>query len=599
MLAPNSRLMLLECLRPPTGFTLDAAVGTTYTLALDALLIPPAAWAVHNIGDRLDRADPILLANSLRLFAERTVVFHQAGAASTFSDGGGELLSAFLDEMVFPVRVGSGETFHPKVWVLRFTGKDGDKGLRVLVGSRNLSLDATWDVLVTLDSGPKVDGAATGVQLANMLRSLPSRSTVTLPPARRNLVESLAADLAGAYFTPPDRCTSAELLWWSPRSPLKQMFPSVCRRRLVISPFLGSGGLNRLPTASEPGGSYLVSRQSSIDSALAAGFDAYTLKTDMAGVEDGDEARLGNDLHAKVFAFDTDESSTLIIGSANATAAAFTMNDEVVVRLIGSTSNLGVNALLGEQSEEGGHGAELELIDVLESWSADEEEGAEDDDSRFFETAIHSVASLQLSGTCSESAQGRYALALRLSAPVNLPTGLSVEFALLGQAIPLPSALQRGELVALDLELEALTRFVIARFSDRSGVVEAVSVVLIADVEMPAGRARRALRQLLTNREKFGRFLRYLLESGQDPTIPGEGDESLGLVKAQPRRSRAVIAVEGPILEQLLRLLASRPSDLRQLDAVIKDFGDDEELFLDGFVNLWKAIAPLIPGEES
>ena len=82
MLAPNSRLMLLECLRPPTGFTLDAAVGTTYTLALDALLIPPAAWAVHNIGDRLDRADPILLANSLRLFAERTVVFHLRNACS-------------------------------------------------------------------------------------------------------------------------------------------------------------------------------------------------------------------------------------------------------------------------------------------------------------------------------------------------------------------------------------------------------------------------------------------------------------------------------------------------------------------------------------
>ena len=144
-----------------------------------------------------------------------------------------------------------------------------------------------------------------------------------------------------------------------------------------------------------------------------------------------------------------------------------------------------------------------------------------------------------------------------------------------------------------------MTRFVIARFSDRSGVVEAVSVVLIADVEMPAGRARRALRQLLTNREKFGRFLRYLLESGQDPTIPGEGDESLGLAKAQPRRSRSVMSGEGPILEQLLRLLASRPSDLRQLDAVIKDFGDDEELFLDGFANLWNAIAPLIPGEES
>ena len=73
ILAPNSRLLLLDSLKPPPGFHVDAAIGTTYTLSLDALLIPPAAWAAHAVQDRVDSVDPILIANTLRHFAERTV----------------------------------------------------------------------------------------------------------------------------------------------------------------------------------------------------------------------------------------------------------------------------------------------------------------------------------------------------------------------------------------------------------------------------------------------------------------------------------------------------------------------------------------------
>ena len=38
MLEPTNRLMLVDALRPPEGHTLDVAVGTTFTLDLDALL---------------------------------------------------------------------------------------------------------------------------------------------------------------------------------------------------------------------------------------------------------------------------------------------------------------------------------------------------------------------------------------------------------------------------------------------------------------------------------------------------------------------------------------------------------------------------------
>jgi len=44
VLAPKDRTLLLESLRPPPGFRLDAAVSTTYSLDLMALLVAPLAF---------------------------------------------------------------------------------------------------------------------------------------------------------------------------------------------------------------------------------------------------------------------------------------------------------------------------------------------------------------------------------------------------------------------------------------------------------------------------------------------------------------------------------------------------------------------------
>lgn len=598
MLAPNSRLLLLDRLRPPTGFTVDAAIGTTYTLGLDALLIPPAAWAVHSIGDRFDRADPILLANSLRLFAERTIVFHQAGATAPFAMGS-ELLASLLDEMVFPVPVGKGETFHPKVWIIRFRNDDGETALRVLVGSRNLSFESTWDALISLDATNAGDGTASGAPLAAMLRSLETRSIFGLPDDRRAMLLSVATDLDQAQFQQPDGCTSAEFFWWRRGMPTASLLPTRCDRRLVISPFLSGPGLARLPTPEAGGRSVLVSRAASLSGELAAGFEPYVLRTDLAGIDSGEEARLGNDLHAKVFAFDADGTSILIIGSANATAAAFSMNDEVVVRLRGETSAIGVEALLGTASGSKDASDDIELLDLLEPWFDLGAVETDTDDGRFFEEAIRSVACLAVCGTCIESADDRYALTLSLSAPVGELGGIDVDFRLLSQSTSLPDEFASGHEVTIDVDLGDATRFIAARFSDPAGLVEATTVVLVADVQMPAGRSRRVLRSLLTDRERFARFLRYLLESTQDTVGEIGMSDVISDIPSPRRRSRSRVFEEGPILEQLLRLLAASPGDLRQLDAVIKEFAEDRNLLPDGFGELWEAISPLIPQEAT
>ena len=46
MLEPNSRLLYLDELRPPEGYSLDRAIATTYTLDLLSLLMAPLSMVL-------------------------------------------------------------------------------------------------------------------------------------------------------------------------------------------------------------------------------------------------------------------------------------------------------------------------------------------------------------------------------------------------------------------------------------------------------------------------------------------------------------------------------------------------------------------------
>ena len=73
MLAPKDRTLLLESLRPPPGFHLDAAVSTTYSLDLMALLVAPLAFTFFDWegGDGQPTKDPNALLEALRRHVDR------------------------------------------------------------------------------------------------------------------------------------------------------------------------------------------------------------------------------------------------------------------------------------------------------------------------------------------------------------------------------------------------------------------------------------------------------------------------------------------------------------------------------------------------
>jgi hypothetical protein len=150
MLAPDDRALLLEALRPPIGLALQRAVGTTFTLDLETALTVPLAFAGHSL---TTTPDPVAVMEAIRSTADQVDVFCQAGAVAASrwpSD-----LVALLEPVIHAVRrPRPGHLFHPKVWALAYGTGDAVERYRVLVLSRNLTADRSWDVLVHLDGTP-------------------------------------------------------------------------------------------------------------------------------------------------------------------------------------------------------------------------------------------------------------------------------------------------------------------------------------------------------------------------------------------------------------------------------------------------------------
>ena len=104
MLGTRERTLLLESLRPPAGYRLRRAVGTSFTLDLMALLTAPLAFTFFDAHDEdgAPLADPVALLEALRRHAENVTLFCQAGAIGVPSPD--QTLLAYLERSVIEVK---------------------------------------------------------------------------------------------------------------------------------------------------------------------------------------------------------------------------------------------------------------------------------------------------------------------------------------------------------------------------------------------------------------------------------------------------------------------------------------------------------------
>ena len=75
----NDRLSYSELLRPDAGYTLDFAVGMTYSLDLEALLGVPVSLGLLDEADEGNLRSPLYVLEAIRKSADRIALFCNAG----------------------------------------------------------------------------------------------------------------------------------------------------------------------------------------------------------------------------------------------------------------------------------------------------------------------------------------------------------------------------------------------------------------------------------------------------------------------------------------------------------------------------------------
>lgn len=183
MLDPYDRRSLMELLRPPEGYSLDYAIGTTFSLDLEALMTAPVAFTRFEAESDFHKADLLVIMESLRRYMEKITIFCHAGRIK-IPGNHGNYLSAFLEGSVFQALPQNGDgSFHPKVWALRFISKTAPVAYRLLCLSRNLTFDRSWDTALVLDGilSKKKNAIAVNNPLGDFIESLPGLVNENLP----------------------------------------------------------------------------------------------------------------------------------------------------------------------------------------------------------------------------------------------------------------------------------------------------------------------------------------------------------------------------------------------------------------------------------
>lgn len=586
MLAPSAREMLMDALRPEPGYTLDAAVGTTFTLDIEALVLIPLAFALFDSDG--EEQDPMTLLAAIQQYAGRMAVY--CDPAGVRARDKGQKLSALLEDVLLPTPAPRGGSFHPKLWFLRFRGADGGLLHRILVMSRNLTFDTSWDLITRLDQAD--DGQPLGRDAAGILRRL---SSLRESPIADDLARSIARvrfalpapfELGSLHATGLEASGTSQ----DPTKPWHGQF------RLVISPFLKSSRLAELAGAAG-GRRAVISRPDELDRVGGAGLQSWRERLVLRPGTDPDldpsQAGRLTGLHAKLLLAEDGDTAIWFVGSANATVAAVERNVEAFLELHGPVRRIGRVALLKDGGDK------QSLRDLLEDYPVQSDEPAEQTPQEVEQDRIDDLATeiSRLPVTLRIRAHEAERWNVQLEAPwarVSIAAKDRVECRVVTRAHWVRwTASARADLGPVSKG--EITSLVAVRIRGAYGTER--QLVLLASLDgAPTDRLDSLLISLIPDQDALSRLLALMLVAGdvagQMHVPPSSFVAGAGVI--QPSSAFAF-----PLYESMVRAVARDRAALESMGAVIDRFCASEEgraRIPDGLDELWDAFGQFLGG---
>lgn len=622
MLRPEERMLSSDALRPPAGYHLADAIGTTFSLDLLSLLQAPLAFTFFAMREDGATADPLALLESLRLQADKMLLFCQGGRIAV--PAARQRLFAYLEDCVVEVTPARG-VFHPKLWLLKFSNKNAEMRpcYRLIVASRNITPDRSWDTLLVLD-GELVDRQNAFTRnhpLGDFIQALATLPGVSLTPAQQQRIERMQYEVRRVAFAAPEGFSE---LAFHPLG-IKGYgtpFPGhlASRPLLIVAPFVEPRQLQalcakrkrcRLVTRLEAAQALSREDAACLEEAWVLHEDAVPEPGDPADISDAsrggaampespetpetsetsgmDGALQG--LHAKLYIMDDGHEARIWTGSANATAAAFHHNVELLVELRGRKKDCGIDRFLGQD----GFAPLLRPYVFAEPVQGDRDVEACEallEETRYALARAHWLARISPLPP-DDDGRERFACALLASeGPAPMPSEVRIRCR--------PATLGTGFFKSLSddmtadfspLAFEELSCFVVFSLEVTRGTTcRRAEFALKATLEgLPADRRERLLQSILKDRNQVLRLLLLML---QDQQVPMWTSEEGGTTQAGAAFFGGT-GMELPLLEVMLDALRHAPERLDRVARLVCELSAHEEgraLLPEGFEAIWPAI---------
>ena len=606
MLSPdNNRLDYGEQLRAPEGYELDAAIATSFSVDLDTLLAVPIALCFGNTLEGDLRGEKLALLEAISRLNKRLKVFYQKGNIA--QPAAFNQLFTLLEPCLHPIIPNEAfSSFHPKLWLLRYKSVEKNTKpairYRFIILSRNLTMDRSWDVAVSLEGYLKKtpNKEAIGSYWLSWIEGL-LKETSDFKPRR-----TLLRELPYIYWEIPagfDRASEV-LIGDSGHSPLS-LTPSN-HQLLVVSPFLSKTALAYLQSFAPNGERYLFSRAEELsafsDEELLA-WKCFAMNENMVdadtgdlGTDDSPEAGKPYNLHAKLIVSRKGSRVHWHIGSANATNAALgnarklPRNTEAMLKLSGVRSKIGPDILIeqwvGNEEEEKGlfvkYKPQPEAVNTKHSAT-----------NQMRMIAFQLINLDWQQNATLRTDEDKYDLRLTFD-DLDLNDGANLEVKVSQLAFGKPQPLS-NEMLWSDVAITEISAFVpvsmTIKAENEDDLVETLLIETTLRIEGGDIRQQAVLKKLVDGEDKILNYVSLLLQTQPDKTqwlafeqIKGPGSDAVDSFFSH-----------NPVYEQLLWAAAHHPHLLKRIQMLVADFKQAGITLPENFAALWSHFEKEVP----
>lgn len=595
----KNRVNYGNMLLPPEGYTLNFAIGTTYSLDLETLTAVCLSLGLTEETDSALLQNPISMLNALQKVSEKILVFCESGQIKMPSTP--SALSLLIEKMIVPVALPKAKginhfpAFHPKTWILQYVNPQGEYHYRFAVLSRNLTFDRSWDISFAMDSSQTADTAKKTQPIIEYLDFLRNQIKPTIQNARvkRNEIRKLCEALDGISFITDSKEFGDNFeimpLGIGAKGYNMNKDPLMCQNQweanysfhelVVFSPFV-SGNLieywNKAEHTLTGTTRTLITRKSELSKISAeqsSRFQIYTLKDNIV---DGEEAlsdetvdKQKQDIHAKIYLRKKYSDVDLYLGSMNATYSAVNKNVEMMVRL--STKNRFYNSDMFLQDLFCGSADNLhnpfELSKVTDAIAESEHENTNN-----LEQVIKTICRLPMKAVVTECNK-KYDVSLEINGQI--PNG-NITITPFRRNVPMPI---ENQMLFQQLDILQISEFYTIRVTTEDIAIE--RIIMIPTIGIPNERENAVVNSIIKDKRTFVEYVafvlgdNYLLSLMEKRTLDGKGSWNDGH-ESLPA-----------IYEKMLKTALEEPEKISELGYILKMI-TKEDVIPDEFRELYE-----------